>query len=159
MSLRTKKSCQKNMPTKQMKTNITGKWCNLGRVVCESVDTAVPNRRMKSQDPPQGRWQVLGVQTTPGFCLQPNIQLPVPTDVGVSCKDYSNKVPRLEESVLLTRIERYFTEAELTFFTLTYILLTLASKRISLNASPIQLMGHRTREYPGTSDKEGGRSC
>lgn len=48
-------------------------------------------------------------QTTPGY-LQPNIQLPVPTDVGVSCKDYSNKVPCLEESVLLTRIKRYFTE-------------------------------------------------
>lgn len=69
-----------------MKTNIAGKLCNLGRVVCEAMDTAMPNQRMKSKRPPWGGWQVLGVQTTPGSCLQPNIQLPVPTDVGVSCK-------------------------------------------------------------------------
>lgn len=91
---------------KKVKTNIAGKWFNLGRVVCESVDTAMPNRRMKSKGPPWGGWQVLGVQTTPGFCLKPNIQLPVSTDVGISCKDYVNKVPHLEESVLLTRSER-----------------------------------------------------
>ena len=113
MSIWQEKSAHKE---KKVKTNIAGKWCNLGRVVCESADMAMPNWRMKSKGPPWGRGQVLGVQTTPGFCLQPNIQLPVPTDVGISCKDYVNKVPHLEESVLLTRSERYFTETELAFF-------------------------------------------
>lgn len=133
---------------------------SLGTQRCQSEDL-----RRKSWEPHMGwggggghpRDDAAQWEFRPRWASACNWQSSCPVSVHASRKNLANKTPCFEELILLTRIERYFTEKELAaglIFTLTYILVALASKGISLNASPSWLVGHRFRQCPGTPDKK-----
>lgn len=147
------------------RTDITAKWCKFGQVTREFGERSDASLRRKSWEPHMGwggggghpRDDAAQWEFRPRWASACNWQSSCPVSVHASRKNLANKTPCFEELILLTRIERYFTEKELAaglIFTLTYILAALASKGISLNASPSWLVGHRVRQCPGTPDKK-----